>query len=241
MRNGCTCRQGGKGGSAGVGKQVQYTNLPPRLLLLPLPDQRRTPLPVHRLLRKNPGMLEFKRLQMEGQRGIGDGPFLRKMVKLPLPSAAAGTVIDSVRMLPLRRGSFRVPDHLRIRSLQDKISPPLQLFSAGAVDHFIALPVVRYPHRRSPSCIDINSMHTIRVVEALIPVSQAPPSDAQDFPAVPQPFLSARFRLMQNENPTQFIVANIQGGEKRRFCVNTDSSGCMGSTPLWKRRFRPIF
>ena len=168
MRNGCTCRQGGKGGSAGVGKQVQHTNLPPRLLLLPLPDQRRTPLPVHRLLRKNPGMLEFKRLQMEGQRGIGDGPFLRKMVKLPLPSATAGTVIDSVRMLPLRRGSFRVPDHLRIRSLQDKISPPLQLFSTGAVDHFIALPVVRYPHRRSPSCIDINSMHTIRVLEVLI-------------------------------------------------------------------------
>ena len=156
MRNGCTRRQGGKGGSAGVGKQVQYTNLPPRRLLLPLPDQRRTPLPVHRLLRKNPGMLEFKRLQMEGQRGIGDGPFLRKMVKLPLPSAAAGTVIDSVRMLPLRRSSFRVPDHLRIRSLQDKISPPLQLFSAGAVDHFIALPVVRYPHGKSP-CFVLNS------------------------------------------------------------------------------------
>lgn len=33
------------------------------------------------------------------------------------------------------------------------------------------------------------------------------------------------FRLMRNENPTQIIVANIRGGEKRRFCVNSDSSG----------------
>ena len=37
------------------------------------------------------------------------------------------------------------------------------------------------------------------------------------------------FRLMRNENPTQIIVANIRGGEKRRFSVNSDSSGRVGS------------
>ena len=144
---------GGYSGTAGVSEEVQYLHGAACLM-----DQTGEPVPVHSLLREQTGMFETEGLQMEGQRisltggfllkrqGVMNRPFIRQMEELPFSAALAASVIMAVFLFPARIFFFRVPDDLRVWSYQKVISPPLQFFSAGRIQHFIIFPSICYPH-----------------------------------------------------------------------------------------------
>ena len=94
----------------------------------------------------NVDVFEAERFQAEGQVFIVDLPLLRQMEKLPFSAALAASVIMAVFLFPARIFFFRVPDDLRVWSYQKVISPPLQFFSAGRIQHFIIFPSICYPH-----------------------------------------------------------------------------------------------
>ena len=100
-------------------------------------DQTGEPVPVHRLLREQTGMLEAEGLQMEGQRirltggfllkrqGVMDRPLVRQPEELPFSAALGTSVVMTVLLLPALMIVGRLPDDLGIRTHQNIISPTL--------------------------------------------------------------------------------------------------------------------
>ena len=124
--------RGGYSGTAGVSEEVQYLHGSACLM-----DQTGEPVPIHRLLREQTGMLEAEGLQMEGQRisltggfllkwqGVMDRPFIRQMEELPFSAALGTSVVMTVFLLPALMIVGRLPDDLGIRTHQNIISPTL--------------------------------------------------------------------------------------------------------------------
>ena len=123
---------GGYSGTAGVSEEVQYLHGSACLM-----DQTGEPVPVHRLLREQTGMLEAEGLQMEGQRirltggfllkrqGVMDRPLVRQPEELPFSAALRTSVVMTVFLLPALMIVGRLPDDLGIRTDENIISPTL--------------------------------------------------------------------------------------------------------------------
>ena len=147
---------GGNCGAARVGKKIQHLYrallqnafLPPALPFLP--DLFCAPVPVYRLLRKETGVFETERLQMEGQIPVVDAPLPGKIEKLPFAASPAAPVVMRIGMFPPLVLVFCGPDYLRIRADQKKAAPTLQLFSLRRIQNLIILPLIRKPHIRNP-------------------------------------------------------------------------------------------
>ena len=141
MCDACACCGRCERCASRVGEQVQHFNR-----AVGTTDQIAEPVPVRCLLREKAGVFKAERFQAEGQVFIVDLPLLRQMEKLPFSAALAASVIMAVFLFPARIFFFRVPDDLRVWSYQKVISPPLQFFSAGRIQHFIIFPSICYPH-----------------------------------------------------------------------------------------------
>ena len=132
MSHSSSCCRGGYSSTAGVSEEVQHLHGSACLM-----DQAGEPVPVHRLLREQTGMLEAEGLQMEGQRisltggfllkrqGVMDRPFIRQMEELPFSAALGTSVVMTVLLLPALMIVGRLPDDLGIRTHQNIISPTL--------------------------------------------------------------------------------------------------------------------
>ena len=132
--------------AAGIGEQVQHFDRPSCIS-----DLLREPGAVSCLFREQTRMLKTKGLQIEckllsRRKFIINAPLLRQIKELPLPTTFCASVIMAVFLFPARIFFFRVPDDLRVWSYQKVISPPLQFFSAGRIQHFIIFPSICYPH-----------------------------------------------------------------------------------------------
>ena len=119
----CTCFCGSQGGSAGVGKKVQYLDGTMGIL-----NDLRKPVPIDGLFRKKTGVLETEGLQMEGQGFVMNAPFVWKVKELPLTATLAATVIVSVQRFSFFYLPWCIPDDLRIGAQKNVFSPPLQFF-----------------------------------------------------------------------------------------------------------------
>ena len=133
-------------GASRVGKKIQHFHRPSRHT-----DLFREPVPVSRLLRKKPCMLKAERLQMKrqlfsGRKPVSDTPLLGQSEKFPFASAFGASVIVTAVLFPSVMFLRRIPDHLRIRTDQKIVSPALQFFFAGGVDHLVVFPVICYEH-----------------------------------------------------------------------------------------------
>ena len=73
-------------------------------------------------------------------------PLLWETEELPFTAALFAAVIMPVHLFPTAVLLRRIPDDLRIRTDQQIITPALQLFAFGSVQHFVVFPVVSNPH-----------------------------------------------------------------------------------------------
>ena len=141
----CSGSRRGQCSSAGVCKEVQDFDRTSGM-----PDLFGEPVPVCRLLGKQPRVFETERFQIKSQRTVVDLPLFRQTEKFPLTSAFFAAVIMSVHMFPSPVIFRSIPDNLGIRAYKDVLSPALQLFSFRAVYNFIILPVISNPHIMIP-------------------------------------------------------------------------------------------
>ena len=138
-----TCRRRRHRSPARIREQVQHAHLTTGSHRAT--DQPVRPVPVCRLLREQPRMLEAHRTEPERVVPVVDAPVLRHPVHDPLP-AAADPSVHAVRLPPSRVTPLALPDHLRVRAHQNILPPPLQPLSAFRIDQLILLPLIGTPH-----------------------------------------------------------------------------------------------
>ena len=141
-------RRTGAGRAAGVAEQVQHADGAVRLA-----DEARHPVPVHRLLREQAGVLEAGGAHVELQLAILHAPALRQLFEeLPLAAALGGAVVVGVRLRP-ELGLLLRPDRLGIGAAQYDVLPALQLLAVAGIDDLVILPfggnIHRYTHLSS--------------------------------------------------------------------------------------------
>ena len=135
----CCCRQSR---TTCICKKIQHLHRTSRIA-----DLIAKPVPIHRLLRKKPGMLKTKRFQIKGKSLIMNIPLLGQIKKLPFTAALLTSVIMPVHMLPALIHLRRIPYNLRIRPHQKIIPPTLQLLPTGSINNLIIFPSICNPHR----------------------------------------------------------------------------------------------
>ncbi len=131
MRYACACFSGGDSGAAGVSEQIQNfdgacgTPCIRRRGVLGngILYNRRKPVPVRRLFRKQTGVLETERFKVEGQFFVPDTPFIRQVEKFPFAAAPGASVIMSVPFFPAGMFLWRIPDDLRVGP-DEQVVPP---------------------------------------------------------------------------------------------------------------------
>ena len=134
-------------GTTGVRKQIEHLHRPVRSADLPSHK-----VPVYRLLRKQSRMFKSGRANLKGQPPVSDFPFfLNQGSILPAAAARIGADISGIRLFPGRVRFGSIPDNLRVRSDQQHISPPFQLFPFGSIDDFIVFPLVGNSHNQPPN------------------------------------------------------------------------------------------
>ena len=110
--------------TAGICKKIQHFDRTTGIF-----DFFSEPIPVGSLFREKTGVLKTKRLQVECQIIVMNGPLLRKIKKFPFAAAFFTAMIVSVHFVPSGMFSWGIPDYLRIRANQNIFSPSFQLFS----------------------------------------------------------------------------------------------------------------
>ena len=136
-RSGCR-----KGGTAGVGEEVQNIDRTACAA-----DLFHNKIPVDRLLGEQAGVLERHGLELEGQLLIRDRPLLGQAANLPLTAARRRAMIDRVCAVPEPVFLGARPDGLGVGTLQEFVTPALELFPAAAVQYLVVRPLVCNPHR----------------------------------------------------------------------------------------------
>ena len=120
----------GAGRAAGVGKEVQHlrTSAGARCVRF---DLFAHPVPVDRLLGKQPRVFEAGRTHDEREIAVRDRPLLGQLLFiLPVPAAGRAAVIHRVGA---RFGAVHRPDRLRVGTQQRHIAPALQLVAVACV------------------------------------------------------------------------------------------------------------
>ena len=136
VAHGGSRRRAGHRGRAGVGKEVEHPDGPPGGT-----DALHGEIPVGRLLRKDAGVLEVHRLDVEGQPLVTQCPALGQFLLDPLAPSGGGALVPGVVPPPSGMPPLRTPDGLRIGPHQQILAPALQTLAAAAVQQLIVLPV----------------------------------------------------------------------------------------------------
>ena len=152
----------GDRGGTGVAEKVEDIHVPSGLT--GGGDPRGKPIPIHRLLREEAGVLERRRVNLERQpkRLVPDPPELGQGApELPLAAPLFAPVVEPIPTLPAGLGSGRItggradrshcrggasamsrPDDLWIRAHQGVLAPPLLFHAVAAVENLVVAPAI---------------------------------------------------------------------------------------------------
>ena len=136
--------------ATGISEQIQHFDRPSCIS-----DLLREPGPVSCLFREQTRVFKAKGLQIECEllsrrKFIINAPLLRQIKELPLPTTFCASVIMAVHFFPASVLLLGIPDHLRIRTNQQIISPAFQLLSCGTVDNLVIFPLICNKHNPKP-------------------------------------------------------------------------------------------
>ena len=117
-----------------------------RGVILMCAHQLGKPIPVGRLLWKEPRMLKAHGLDAEGQIPVADRPGFGELVFAPGAAARRGTAVARIRLRPKTVLSRVLPDDLRIGANENILPPSLKPLTVRGIEQLVILPIVSNPH-----------------------------------------------------------------------------------------------